>query len=97
MPGLYTKLVQAKKGVISQTSIPSDTNLFSTQPKLKKLSNSFEEAKSSPQRQSKRVEKEEREEQMCLTEEEFDAVYREYSKKEQLQPETSNKELKAMS
>ena len=33
---------------------------------------------------------------MCLTEEEFDAVYREYSRKEQLRPETSDKELKAM-
>lgn len=45
MPSLYTKLVEAKKGVISDTVIPLDHNLSSTQSKIKKNSSIQEESK----------------------------------------------------
>lgn len=50
MPGLYSKLVEAKKGIISDTVIPSDNDNMITQPKMKKPSSSSEESKAIPKR-----------------------------------------------
>ena len=45
MPNLYSKLVEAKKGVISDTVIPLDNNFSSTQPKINKQTSFREEQK----------------------------------------------------
>lgn len=44
MPNLYTKLVEAKKGVISDTVIPID-NQNTSQQKIKKIASISEEQK----------------------------------------------------
>ena len=54
MPSLYTKLVEAKKGVISDTVIPLDNNFSSTQPKMKKLPSSLEESLAQPSNNKKK-------------------------------------------
>ena len=52
MPNLYTKLVEAKKGVISDTVIPID-NQNIAQQKIKKISSISEEQKFQPSNNKK--------------------------------------------
>ena len=43
MPDLYSKLVEAKKGFVSDPTIPMNNELITTQPAIKKTTSFLEE------------------------------------------------------